>query len=1063
MMHALPNIRTEVVRTLALALLFGILAYLGIVITGGEDRIAAIWLPNAVLVAVILRQERTNPYLICAAFAANIFANLGVGQVPMHAVGLAMANSLEISIICVAMRRLGLARPDMMRFDHLFTFTLIGGIFAPLISSGVAAVILDTAESSATSIWFAWMLKKSLGMLIIAPAIWIAGDAWQVRSKPSLRRTVESFAILGSGMFILILIFGQSRFPLLFVVTPFVLLAAFRLGGLGATAATMIVAIVASIATSLGSGPIALINGSLTEQLNVLQCFLAVNFAMSLPVSTMLESRARITRALADSEALNRSMLDNMSEVIFKTDTDARWTFLNPAWAKLTGYSVDESLGWRTMRLFHPDDHETAREVYADIVSGEVADHTLRQRFIKRTGETCHIDVSVRRLTNENGDFIGTTGSIRDVTELAEQQQALTERNALLSLLADNVTDAVLRLSLTGECLYASPSARGLFELSPKYMVGINLITDFHPDDDAPVRETFKDLANGKVDRALIAFRSASPLDPTRFRWMEANCAVVRDPATEVPIEIIASIRDVSATKRLERELRHARATAEQAVVAKSAFLANMSHEIRTPMNGVIGFTDLLRASDLDADQREQVEMIAESGRSMMQLLNAILDISKIEAGRMQIAEEKVDLRHTVRGVIRLMEPGARAKGIILSADVGDDVPAAIVGDALRLRQILINLIGNAIKFTDQGHVELTIGVNQGSTGSTLRIDVKDSGIGISADRVGTIFDTFTQADSSIARRFGGTGLGLSITHQLVELMGGKISVHSKEGEGSTFTAILPLRETTKERPTAINGDATHLLPFDQLRSRRILIAEDNDINQALMRAMMQKIGIHAIFAFNGAEAVAAVSAEAGAGKPFDLVLMDMQMPVMDGLEATRKLREAGFDAEKLPVVALTANAYAEDIAACRDAGMQHHLSKPVTLATIREILTRFAPAERFTAPSEVLSPQQPVIEGVPASLVQQYQCRKAETLAEARQFAGQTVISDSETKQFIDSLHKLAGTAGFFGDDVLGLAAGQLERELELASFDGRPRIAVAGLASLNDAQLGSRRQTPI
>ena len=198
---------------------------------------------------------------------------------------------------------------------------------------------------------------------------------------------------------------------------------------------------------------------------------------------------------------------------------------------------------------------------------------------------------------------------------------------------------------------------------------------------------------------------------------------------------------------------------------------------------------------------------------------------------------------------------------------------------------------------------------------------------------------------------------------------------------------------------------------------------------------------------------------------------MDMQMPVIDGLEATRKLREAGFDAEKLPVVALTANAYAEDIAACRDAGMQHHLSKPVTLATIREILTRFAPTERVTAPSEVLSPQQPVIEGVPASLVQQYQCRKAETLAEAKQFAGQTVISDAETKQFIDSLHKLAGTAGFFGDDSLGLAAGQLERELELASFDGRPRIAVAGLAALNDAQLGNwaidadrrARQTPI
>ena len=1057
-MHAFPSIRNEAVRTFALALLFGILAYLAIVITGSEDRIAAIWLPNAVLVAFILRQERTNPWLICAAFTANLLANIAAGHIPLRAVGLAIANSVEISIVCIAMRRFGLARPDMMRFDHLLVFTLIGGIVAPFVSGGIAALVVHTTASStgssAMSLWLAWMLTKSLGMLIVAPAIWITGDAWQARVKPTRRCMIEWLTILGIGTFVLVLIFGQSRFPLLFIVTPVVFLATFRLGGLGATAATVIVAIIALIATSLGAGPITLINGNLTEKLQVLQGFLAVNFAMSLPVAAMLESRAKITRALANSEELNSSMLDNMSEVIFKTDNDGRWTFLNPAWEKFTGYSVAESLGWRTTSLLHPDDRDAAQDIYGDIVSGDTEECTIRQRFIRRTGEACHIDVSVRRLTDDNDKFVGTTGSIRDVTELAEQQQALVERGALLSLLADNVTDAVLRLSLTGECLYASPSARGLFELAPTYMVGINLITDFHPDDDAPVRKTFSDLTNGTVDSALIAFRSASPLDPTRFRWMEANCAVVRDPATGTPLEIIASIRDVSATKQLEQELRDARAVAEQAVVAKSAFLANMSHEIRTPMNGVIGFTDLLSASDLDTDQRAQVEMIAESGKSMMQLLNAILDISKIEAGQMHIVEEEVDLHHKVRSVARLMEPAARAKDILLRADITDLVPNFIVGDALRLRQILINLVGNAIKFTEQGHVDLDVGVTEELAGPVLHIDVKDSGIGISPDRVGTVFDTFTQADTSIARRFGGTGLGLSITRQLVELMGGRISVRSKEGEGSTFTVKLPLREAAKEKPSRITASALPLPPCERMQSCRVLIAEDNDINQALMRAVMRKIGIDAVFASNGAEALTTVTLQAAAGNPFDLVLMDMQMPVMDGLEATRKIREAGFDAETLPVVALTANAYAEDIAACHAAGMQHHLSKPVTLATISEILTTFALSERPIHEDKVLNPQQSLVDEMPASLVAQYQDRKIQTLKEAERLAGLSVITDSESEQFIEHLHKLAGTAGFFGDGSLGLAAGHLEHELQLASFEMRPHIALAGLAALNDAR---------
>ena len=445
--------------------------------------------------------------------------------------------------------------------------------------------------------------------------------------------------------------------------------------------------------------------------------------------------------------------------------------------------------------------------------------------------------------------------------------------------------------------------------------------------------------------------------------------------------------------------------------------------------------------------------MIAESGQSMMQLLNAILDISKIEAGQMQIAKEEVDLRHKIRSVVRLMEPAARAKGIALRANVDGDVPDAIFGDSLRLRQILTNLIGNAIKFTEKGQVELIVGVNKVSDSSALFIDVKDSGIGIASDRIETVFEIFTQADTTIGRRFGGSGLGLSITRQLVELMGGKISVQSSEGEGSTFTVNLPLHVAIKAKTAATAADASPL-PFSmQLGSRRILIAEDNDINQALMRAMMRKIGIQAIFASNGAEAVEVAIAAANEDQPFDLVLMDMQMPVMDGLEATRMLRNAGFDGTRLPIVALTANAYAEDIAACLEAGMQDHLSKPVTLATISDVLTSFIPVETSAAQDEVSKQSHNITDEMPASLVTQYEHRKAETLAEAERLAGQTVISDAETEQFIIQLHKLSGTAGFFGDAELGSAAN-LEHEMEMASFELRPQIALAGLAGLSKAQ---------
>ena len=788
--------QTETIWVIVHSVLFGILAYLSLNYTLDHQGIAAIWLPNAIIVAAMLNRTNANPLIICAAFLGNVFANLGVGETLHRAAALALTNSLEITFIWLGMRRLVSVRPDAMRYDHLVHFTLIAGLIVPFISSGLAALILDTTATSMANIWFSRFLTHSLGMMTVAPAIWIAGDEWQKRAWPDRKRIAEWVAILGSGLLVMITVFSQTRYPLLFLATPFIFLSAFRMGALGASAAIMIVAAIAWIATAQGLGPIALMGGNLPEQFYVLQGFVAVNFMMSLPIAAVLASRSTV-----------------------------------------------------------------------------------------------------------------------------------------------------------------------------------------------------------------------------------------------------------------EQELREARTVAEQAVVAKSAFLANMSHEIRTPMNGVIGFTDLLLAGNLDADQRRQIGLVAESGKSMMQLLNSILDVSKIEAGQLQITEEPVNLRHTVRSIIRMMEPAAQAKGIVLRSHVKNSVPRSILIDPLKFRQILINLVGNAIKFTEEGQVELIVGTKTDAEGAMLSVEVKDSGIGIPADRIDTIFTAFTQADNSIVRRFGGTGLGLTITSQLVDLMGGTISVFSKEQKGSTFAATLPLREAPEEHTSCKIVDS--LLPTElaDIPPCRVLIAEDNDINQALMRAMMATIGLNPLFASNGIEAVDFVTTAAAAGKPFDLILMDMQMPVMDGVEATRRLREAGFDAKTLPIVALTANAYAEDIAACRQAGMQDHLSKPVTLATIREMLTRFTPAEPFTTLDPVSEPPQTHVEKMSASLITQYQHRKVQTIAQAELLAQQTVISDTETEQFIDQLHKLAGTAGFFGDASLGTAASHLEHKMQLASIELRPRVVLAGLAGLSNA----------
>ena len=794
--------QNDIARTVSAALVaglgFALLAYVCVVLPRAYDQVTPIWLSNGFVVACLLSVDtRRWTWMLAAALVGGLFAGAHAGDSLLVNLVLAPANILQIWLCAWATRRVLGRDIDLGRPRHMIVFVALTGVAIPFLTGGLASFFHTYARGGDAwvNMWV-WMLGDSLGILTLTPCLLVLVKARMYLAEQGLSRD-GLLSMLGL-IVVTLLVFTQSRYPLLFLVPPMMLLVASRLEVLGGVVGAALVAAIAVLATMAGIGPVILIEGSATERSIVLQMFLAVSIFVSLPVAAfqrqrryILDRMARASEAVMRSEAGYRMLTENALDLIIHSDLTGMVTYMSPSSLAMLGYRPEEMIGHRAIELVHPDDFDRVTQFSVDQVKG------------------------------------------------------------------------------------------------------------------GPARTDRIDYRAFRKDGVMV--------------WLESRPTLARDPVTGRKIGITDVVRDVTERKAMEQELRQAQARAEAAAAAKGEFLANMSHELRTPLTAVIGFANLVEGQpELSDATRRHMGRIIDGGRALLTTINDILDFSKLDAGLMEIKLRPVSVADLVGEVLDIFSDLAASKGLTLTALGLEALPDRVMLDPERVRQVLLNLVGNGIKFTDQGGVAVDVGYDGAM--QNLHIGVTDTGQGISPQDVTLLFARFSQIDASITRLHGGAGLGLAISRGLVEAMGGEIGVESRLGKGSRFAFNLPAPPKVERAP-----DEALTLP-SLPPGCRVLVVDDNAANRELVRAVLEAFSVDVSEAVDGEEGV--LAAEAGM---FDLILMDLRMPGLDGTQAAERIRAGQGPSACAPIIAFSADVRIGPTAAVFDGAV----SKPMTVASL--------------------------------------------------------------------------------------------------------------------------------
>jgi PAS domain S-box-containing protein len=631
-----------------------------------------------------------------------------------------------------------------------------------------------------------------------------------------------------------------------------------------------------------------------------------------------------VTERLGNSESRYRQLVENAQDIIYRTDMWGFFTYVNPVTTRVTGWPPERIVGKHFLELIR-EDHRNRVEAH---LKAQFRDRvgTSYDEFVAvtRSGDEIWIGQNVQLLT-EGAKVVGFQAVARDITQRKRAEEALERERRQLRDVVARAPVAMAILDGEGTLVAHSEQWLSLWRLA-----ALPLPARRHADVlPASFSEALTRSRQGPVvsdGEELVERPDGSAMYVT---WAVHPW---RGPGGEVA-GAVAVAQDVDVLVR-------ARQAAQETSRVKSEFLANVSHELRTPLNGVLGMARLLMDTSLDTTQHEYAEIIRRSGRELLGVVDAILDFARAEAGRLEMEDGEVDALRIIEEACTSVAEEAAAKGLHVTSLVADEVPRQLRGDGARLRQVLVSLLGNAVKFTSSGTVVVRAGLVRGSTdGTVLRFEVADTGIGLDAATQARLFQPFVQADGSATRRYGGAGLGLALCRRIVSAMGGQIGVRGEPGQGSTFWFTVRL-----SRPDA---GALATTP-EARRGGRVLVVEDNTVNQKVAVAMIESLGYGAEAVGNGIEAV-----EACARQTYDAILMDCQMPQMDGYKATAFIRQREGLSHRTPIIALTASVTPEDRQRCLSAGMDDYLSKPVPREALASTLRKWIPTVGVPPPVE--------------------------------------------------------------------------------------------------------------